>query len=102
MVRSTHLSRNFWSNKLYYYCLLLIVEYGDDDTGKFKTIVAFDCRGVEPIEFSPRAGWIVKATDGGTFNDVDLSEDDWADYDEKSGNSVGISEFKSQFVKLKK
>ncbi|XP_073845660.1 UPF0587 protein GA18326 [Musca autumnalis] len=77
--------------------------YTQDDSGKFKTIVIFDCRGAEPVEFSPRAGWIVKAAENGqTFENVDLSEDDWVDYDEKNGNSVGIYEFASKFIKLKK
>lgn len=31
-----------------------ITAYNAEDSGKFKTIVVFDCRGVEPIEFSPR------------------------------------------------
>lgn len=76
--------------------------YTSDDAGKFKTIISFDCRGVEPIKFSPREGWIAKAVENGaTFQDIDLAEDDWADYDEKNKASVGISEFKSQFVKLK-
>lgn len=77
--------------------------YTEADAGKFKTIVAFDCRGLELEEFSARTGWIAKGIDGKSyFEDIDLSEDDWADYDEKTSNSVGISEFKSQFVKLKK
>lgn len=77
--------------------------YTADDAGKFKTIVAFDCRGVEPVEFSPRAGWLVKAAENGPeFDDVDLSEDDWVDYDTKNEVPVGISEFQSNFIKLKK
>lgn len=71
--------------------------------GKFKTIVQFDCRGIEPTEFQPRSGWIAKGIENGqTFDDIDLSEDDWADYDEKNKQSVGITEFQSQFIKLKK
>ena len=27
-----------------------------DDSNKFKTMVAFDCRGLEPVDFSPRVG----------------------------------------------
>lgn len=26
-----------------------------EDSGQFKTVVAFDCRGVEPVDFDPRA-----------------------------------------------
>lgn len=80
------------------------VAYTADDVGKFKSVVTFDCRGgIEPIEFSPRTGWIAKGMENGqTFEDIDLAEDDWADYDEKNKQSVGITEFKSQFIKLKK
>lgn len=31
-----------------------IKPYCDTDAGKFATIVAFDCRGIEPVDFSPR------------------------------------------------
>ncbi len=31
-----------------------ITAYNAEDTNKFKTIVAFDCRGVEPVAFDPR------------------------------------------------
>jgi Eukaryotic protein of unknown function (DUF866) len=27
-------------------------EYNEDDSGKFKTIVSFVCKGIEPSEFS--------------------------------------------------
>lgn len=64
----------------------------------------FDCRGVEPIAFSPRSGWVVKAAENGqTFDeDVDFSEDDWVEFDQKNNVSVGVYAFESQFVKLKK
>lgn len=75
----------------------------EEESGKFKTIAIFDCRGLEPTEFSPRQGWIVKSSENGqVFENVDLSEDDWVEYDQKNNNSVGIYEFKSKFIKLKK
>lgn len=81
----------------------MLATYTSDDAGKFKTIVSFDCRGVEPVEFTPRNGWIVKAAENGpTFEDVDLSEDDWVEYDQKNKTSIGIYEFESNFIKLKK
>lgn len=68
-----------------------------------KTIVQFDCRGLEPLAFSPRSGWIVKCSEGGpTFTDVDLSDDDWVEYDTKNDVPVGVSEFQFDFIKLKK
>lgn len=84
-------------------CVSSEAAYTADDAGKFKTIVAFDCRGVEPVEFSPRTGWLVKSADNGqAFDEVDLSEDDWVEYDNKNKVSIGIYEFESTFIKLKK
>lgn len=53
--------------------------------------------------FSPRSGFIVQSSENGQrFEDVDLSGDDWVEYDEKNAVSVGIYEFESNFIKLKK
>lgn len=41
--------------------------YTMDDSGKFKTIVTFDCRGVEPVEFIPGPGWAVESEENGSF-----------------------------------
>lgn len=89
-----------------------VATYSQTDSGKFKTIVAFDCRGMEPVDFSPRNGWSCSGykvdeddedsgQTGSTFNDVDLADGEWADYDEKIEESTMISELKSQFIKLK-
>lgn len=40
--------------------------FTSDDVGKFKTLVIFDCRGVEPIDFEPKSGWIAEAENDGT------------------------------------
>lgn len=64
--------------------------------------MVFDCRGIEPVEFAPGEGWVAKAAESGNvFNNVDLSEKEWVDYDEKQKESVGVYEFESQFVKVK-
>lgn len=39
---------------------------------------------------------------GQTFEDVDLSEGDWINYDEKNKSAIGVYSFESQFVPLKK
>nr|CAG4636641.1 EOG090X0HQJ [Eubosmina coregoni] len=76
--------------------------YNDEDQGKFKTIVQFECRGMEPSDFSPRNGWLVEGLESGTkFSDIDLSEKEWADYDEKSKTTVGIYEIEHQFAREK-
>ena len=35
------------------------------------------------------------------FSDIDLSEKEWADFDEESGKSTLISEFEIKFVQVK-
>lgn len=82
--------------------IFFIDKYTNEDQGKFKSIVTFDCRGVEPVEFSPGEGWIVKIEESGkVFNEVDLSEKEWVEYDDKINQSVGIYDFESQFIKIK-
>lgn len=64
--------------------------------------MVFDCRGIEPVDFSPGEGWIAKIAESTTvFDNVDLSEKEWVDYDENIKESVGVYEFQSQFVKVK-
>ncbi|EZA58420.1 hypothetical protein DMN91_006334 [Ooceraea biroi] len=73
-----------------------------DDQGRFKTIVVFDCRGIEPSDFSAREGWIAQAAqDGKEFTDVDLSEGEWEDYCDKIMEPVGIYEIQHKFLRIK-
>eukprot|EP00877_Chromochloris_zofingiensis_P005867 jgi/Chrzof1/1533/Cz10g11130.t1 len=71
--------------------------YTGDDDGKFVPIMGFECRGLDPIAFYPQDQWNVQTTSGKTFEDVDLSDKEWCDFDEKLGESVGIYEFESKF-----
>ncbi|XP_064625151.1 CXXC motif containing zinc binding protein-like [Lineus longissimus] len=77
--------------------------YNIEDSGKFKTVVAFDCRGIEPTDFSPRVGFAADSSfdNGVNFQDISLTEKDWSDYDEKAKATVGIYDVTHQFKKLK-
>ncbi|XP_011499048.1 PREDICTED: UPF0587 protein C1orf123 homolog [Ceratosolen solmsi marchali] len=69
---------------------------------ELKTIVVFDCRGLEPREFVAKDGWVVEtANNGKIFKDVDLSEGEWVDYCDKIGQPVGVYELKHSFKKIK-
>ncbi|XP_066258452.1 UPF0587 protein CG4646 [Euwallacea similis] len=71
--------------------------YTNEDSEKFKSIVAFDCRGTEPVDYRPSEGWLVKVEGSSkVFNDVDLIEKEWVEYDEKIQDSVGVYEFEFQ------
>ncbi|XP_017770506.1 PREDICTED: UPF0587 protein GA18326 [Nicrophorus vespilloides] len=72
-----------------------------EHAGKFVNLVTFDCRGLEPVDFNPTGGWIAKTEGGTVFEDVDLSEKEWVEYDDKLKLSVGIYELEHDFIKVK-
>lgn len=78
-----------------------IKPYTDADQGKFATIVAFDCRGIEPCDFSAEEGWIAKVSEGTEFRNVDLSEGEWVEYCDKIKQPVGVFEIEHQFQRIK-
>jgi hypothetical protein len=60
------------------------VAYTPNDRNDFVTIVKVECRGLEPVGFQPREGWEAKGETSDTkFDEIDLTEGEWADYDEK-------------------
>ncbi|XP_045157646.2 CXXC motif containing zinc binding protein-like [Mercenaria mercenaria] len=79
-----------------------IAAYNADNSNQFKTMVVFDCRGVEPTDFSPRVGFTAEGEETRTpFPEVSLTEGDWNEYDEKKGEPVSITEIEHKFVKVK-
>lgn len=73
-----------------------------DDHGKFVPLAGFECRGLEPIAWYPKDEFKVQGESGTVWDNVDLSEQEWFDYDEKSGESVGITEIVYEFRPYKK
>jgi len=73
--------------------------YEADANGQFApTGIILDCRGLEFVGFDPRGPWKCKGADSGTpFTDVDLSEGEWTEYDEKAALPVGIMEIESKW-----
>ncbi|XP_074317332.1 uncharacterized protein LOC141653463 [Silene latifolia] len=74
----------------------------DCESGNYTALMGFECRGLEPFDFSfmcPQ--WKVEATSGTIYEDVDLSSGDWAEYDEKGNMPVSISNLKSKFEVVK-
>ena len=74
----------------------------DNQNQEWATIATFECRGLEPEQFFPGQEFsalssvsdTVYGTEGNK-DPIDLSEGDWADYDEQADESVGIYEFHS-------
>lgn len=64
--------------------------YVHEEPATEQTILTFECRGCDFVDFKPEGEW--KATGiekGGEFS-VDLSEGDWYDYDEKVKAEVSV------------
>ncbi|MBN3302249.1 CXXC motif containing zinc binding protein [Amia ocellicauda] len=77
-----------------------ITPYNADDSERFKTMVQFECRGLEPVDFQAQAGFAAQGAESGTpFSEINLQEGDWNDYDEKSKESVGIYEVTHKVIK---
>jgi hypothetical protein len=77
-------------------------DYKAEDSGNWVPILAVECRGMEPFAFHALGDeFIVESEGGATFDsDVDLSEGDWADYDEENDAAVSISDFEAKFEPL--
>lgn len=61
-------------------------------------VIAFDCRGLEPVEWDVKDGsFNVTATSGKAFADVSFAEGDWYDYDEDAEESVGVTNIEYKF-----
>mmetsp|Transcript_2245 Transcript_2245/g.4821 ORF Transcript_2245/g.4821 Transcript_2245/m.4821 type:complete len:184 (-) Transcript_2245:1754-2305(-) len=71
-----------------------------EDNGEFVPVLAMECRGLEPYEFHALGNEFRVVSEGGTVFEegVDLSEGDWADYDEEHDASVSISDFEAKII----
>ncbi|KAJ1657774.1 hypothetical protein IWQ61_002875 [Dispira simplex] len=74
--------------------------YQAEQSGRFAPLIQMECRGLEPVECQLTDGWKVVGADSNTkFDEVDLSEGVWADYDEKAGNEVSVMDVEFQITK---
>jgi len=77
--------------------------YLAENDGKFIVVVAFESRGIEPTDWDIRSGWIISsACSNLTFDDVNLGEKEWYEYDQNANETISITEIQHRFVKLKK
>ena len=57
---------------------------------EWQPVAGLECRGLEPTRFHPGSGFEVVCPSGTKFSDLDLSEGEWCDFDEKAKESVGV------------
>ena len=57
---------------------------------------SFECRGWDIIDFVPKSGFYCRSTESDTeFKDVDMTDRDWAEYDDEGDVAVGIYDMKT-------
>jgi len=69
------------------------------ENGQSAPFVTLDCRNLEFVGFDPTGTWKCVGVSGAVFQDVDLSEGEWVDYDEKSALPVGISNVEGEWAR---
>ena len=72
-----------------------------EDDADFVPMVAFECRGMEPVKWSPKDGLCCRSTGGRKYTDVDLSEGEWFEYDDENDLSVSIQNIEHEFRVIK-
>ena len=62
-------------------------------SGSFVTILAMECRNLEPIAWHPSFDFMARTTGGVLFDNdkVDLTDRDWAEYDEENDMAVSVT-----------
>ncbi|GMR59209.1 hypothetical protein PMAYCL1PPCAC_29404, partial [Pristionchus mayeri] len=72
--------------------------YSIEKNEEFQSILQMDCRGIEPYDFDPRNDWKgIGPESNSPFDDIDLTEKEWSEYDEKIQEAVEINSFECRF-----
>lgn len=74
--------------------------YTSEQSGQFAPLITIECRGLEFVGFNPQGIWKCKGAESETvFDEVDLSEGEWVDYDEKASLPVGVTSIESKWAR---
>ncbi|KAK9381162.1 uncharacterized protein V2V93DRAFT_368495 [Kockiozyma suomiensis] len=70
--------------------------YTLEDSGKLKNIIELETRGLEFLEFKVEGAWSCRSSENEKtkFEEIDLQEGEWFEYDEKAGEEVMITDIK--------
>ena len=71
----------------------------DSEKPGFQDLVIVEGRGWEPVEWIPGAPFVGTGLKGYKFEEIDLNELEWCDYDESAGESVEIMNIESKILK---
>lgn len=78
--------------------LQLIRPMKGEDHGSYVPMLALDCHGMEPYAFHPMGEefTVTRHDDTKTYENVDLSDGDWSEYDMATG-TISVTNFRSYF-----
>lgn len=65
-------------------------------SGQWVTILGMECRGLVPSNWIPGIDFNATSTGGTQFEGIDLTEKEWADYDEENDQSVSVMNVESK------
>lgn len=67
--------------------------FEDSEEGKKVAILDVECRGMELVKFIPQGDFQCKGAESSTkFEEIDLTEGEFYDYDDNKGEEVSITE----------
>ena len=72
-------------------------EYTAENNGEEVVILAVEARGLVPTEWTCKNDFTVTTTGGTTFEEVDVEDGIWADYDAENDCPVSIQELSGRF-----
>ena len=76
-------------------------EYSGSDSGSFVRIVGFECRGLVIDRWIPTVDFEVETSSGVIIEGgADLSDGDWADFDDRANQSVSVINLEHRIVRL--
>lgn len=66
-------------------------------SGEWVTILAMECRGLEPVDWVPSVDFDAISNSGKRFEGIDLSDKDFSDYDDEADEAVSILNLEWKF-----
>lgn len=65
---------------------------GYKDSENFQKIAEIDARGIRVVSWKATRGLNVKCESGTVFEDINIEDADWVEYDEQAGGLIGVYE----------
>ncbi|KAI9293651.1 DUF866-domain-containing protein [Neoconidiobolus thromboides FSU 785] len=77
-----------------------IQPYSMENNNQYQIITTLECRGLEIVAWQPRDDFIAFGVESNIkFEDIDLTDGEWADYDEKANQEVSIMGIETKIEK---